>query len=64
VFSACLVSSVLSCFVFIKMFNNGLLTNFVVVHTVWILLVLDAYYISLLCFYYTHTCHFWYVSLK
>jgi hypothetical protein len=55
------VSSVLCCFIFVKMFNSGHMTNFVVVHTVWILLVTNASYTVYLMFNLTDNCYYWHV---
>lgn len=45
-----------------KMMNTGHLTNFIVIHTVWILLVVDALSACFMLFFITQSCNYWYVT--
>jgi hypothetical protein len=48
-------------FILMKMLNNGLMTNFVVVHAIWVILVAEVYVLSFMLSYQTESCLFWYV---
>jgi hypothetical protein len=43
------------------MMNTGHLTNFIGIHTVWILFVVDALLASSMLFSITESCNYWYV---
>jgi hypothetical protein len=43
------------------MFNTDHLTSFVVIHTVWVMLVADSYFYSFMLFYLTESCNYWLV---
>jgi hypothetical protein len=44
-----------------RMMNNGLMTNYVVVHAIWVILVVEVYTLSFVLSYLTKSCSFWYV---
>jgi hypothetical protein len=58
------VSSLLCGFILIKMLKSGHLTNFVVIHAVWVILLFGATNINFVLTEMFSFCTSWYVRLK